>query len=97
MGEERGEVMGKWDNRSLHGRRKSGSDRQVGKTIMQVGDREAGTNLGERRKQQLGSFMGLGELGLGHGLGSCKRGEWVVVSYSFAPEYPIMFWLSFLP
>ena len=35
---------------------------------MQVGDREARTNLGERRKQQLGSFMGLGELG------RCKRG-----------------------
>ena len=41
---------------------------------MQVDDREAGTNLGKRRKQQLGSFMGLGELGLGHGLGRCKKG-----------------------
>ena len=44
---------------SLHERRK-GEEMGKWKKIMQVGDREAGTNVGERRKQQLGCFMGLG-------------------------------------
>ena len=39
---------------------------------MQVGDREARTNVGERED---GCFMVLGELGLGHGLGRCKKAE----------------------
>ena len=65
--------MGKWGDGSLHGRRKG---EVMGKwEKMQVGDRKVGNNMRERRKEQLGSFMGFGELGLGHGLGKCKSGE----------------------
>ena len=49
-GKRKGEVMGKWGDGSLHGRRKGEVMGKWGEKKIQVGDREAGTNIGERKK-----------------------------------------------
>ena len=89
--------MGKWGDESLHGKRKGEVMGKWGKKLCKwvIGRLEPTWERGEN--SSWAPSWAWESLGLVMGLGVAKGGEWVVVSYSFAPEYPLMFWLSFLP